>query len=649
MFELYNGALRAMGNAQQRGVVRHGTHAGLDATGRFIQTLHCINNGVVKLSQLSYADVVYRGFPEMELPPSFLEPDERGRKGGVEFGFTSTTLSKRTGLAFAHSTGSPDAPRTLIEAKMDGLMNGAWVSWLSQYPAECEILWPPLTAMVVKGDSVDTIPGVRVFTMQFLIDLKPSSPGSLPRPRPPEPVQEPPRLDTLAELASVAEATVAELLEYGDAELDEMVQEVRRHYSQPPLPALSKRLCDEARGLRAAAVSEHMGLGLGPGPGQAQGLEPEPEPGPEPGLEPELELELEPGPEPEPEPTRESNTQERSGSALVFEEVQEADLEQLARLRRAAEGDFAVCFDDIERAPGPALQAGRLSEVFRGKWKGVPVVVKIFFGVAGLFGEQAAAGEAPPSPEPDGALGVPPGGGLDGGQKQQSIKEFQAEVAVLRQVHSTRTVLFIGSGQHLSTDSLFIVEEAMALSLYNYLHPDHSRLARGAKPPRPLADMRQAHRCYGVLVDTAEGLRQVRYLLSARQSIYAESALSHTLLLCAAAARCFRHCAPRHEVPERPAGQRRPGQDRRLRTFALFRRQQGLRLDERRWRRHPGLDVPRGPAGGRGVRCAGGRRLVARRDHLGGASVPQAVRPEKLRPGHLRRRDESAGITLVAA
>ncbi len=48
-------------------------------------------------------------------------------------------LSKRTALAFAN--GEENEPRTLIEGRMSMVMCGAWVSWLSQFPQEKEVLW----------------------------------------------------------------------------------------------------------------------------------------------------------------------------------------------------------------------------------------------------------------------------------------------------------------------------------------------------------------------------------------------------------------------------------------------------------------------------------------------------------------------------
>jgi hypothetical protein len=74
-------------------------------------------------------------------------------------------------------------------------------------------------------------------------------------PPPDPPPGELPRLAALAELAELAVETVAGLMACDDAELGEMVEEVRRDYGQPPFPELLQRLRGEAHGLRAAAAA----------------------------------------------------------------------------------------------------------------------------------------------------------------------------------------------------------------------------------------------------------------------------------------------------------------------------------------------------------------------------------------------------------
>ena len=89
MFSLYNGVLRAWGNADKPGFVPRGPHAGMDVRGMFTTTIHAVNSGVLKLSRLQPALSVFRGATSMKLPRRFLERDSSNIRGGVEFGFMS--------------------------------------------------------------------------------------------------------------------------------------------------------------------------------------------------------------------------------------------------------------------------------------------------------------------------------------------------------------------------------------------------------------------------------------------------------------------------------------------------------------------------------------------------------------------------------
>eukprot|EP01051_Picozoa_sp_SAG22_P003682 SAG22_NODE_182_length_16036_cov_13.692226_5_plen_1698_part_00 len=173
MYELYNKCLRAMGDQahQDAGDTSPSEDAAQATRGKFVTTLHCINGATIKLGQLSYADTVFRGFPKMKLPVCFLRADATGVKGGVELGFTSTTLNRKTALAFAN--GGPNEPRTMIEGRMNMMARGAWVSWLSQFPDEREVLWPPLTGMQVQDDRVEVVGDLplRIFTVDFFINI----------------------------------------------------------------------------------------------------------------------------------------------------------------------------------------------------------------------------------------------------------------------------------------------------------------------------------------------------------------------------------------------------------------------------------------------------------------------------------------------
>jgi hypothetical protein len=136
-----------MGNPQQPGFVPafDTQFAGQEVTDCFTNTLHAINHGVIKLSRLSVAIDIYRGFSGMRLPDSFLTPNIDGVCGGCEFGFMSTTASRDVALNYAHGQEhNENVPRTLFTARMKMTSRGAYLGWLSQYPEEVEFLYAPL-------------------------------------------------------------------------------------------------------------------------------------------------------------------------------------------------------------------------------------------------------------------------------------------------------------------------------------------------------------------------------------------------------------------------------------------------------------------------------------------------------------------------
>ena len=74
-------------------------------------------------SQLSAVCTVYRGFSGAVLPRSFFEPNEDGVRGGVEFGFMSTTTEKHVALGYMAQSGK--AARMLFQVRMGMIDRGA--------------------------------------------------------------------------------------------------------------------------------------------------------------------------------------------------------------------------------------------------------------------------------------------------------------------------------------------------------------------------------------------------------------------------------------------------------------------------------------------------------------------------------------------
>ena len=94
---------------------------------------------------------LFRGLNEstMELPPAFLKADsEDDFAGGVELAYMSTTRDRS--VAFDFSGGRKHKGSILVlEVGLDS--RGADVKFLSMFPLEQEILFPPCTALTCTG------------------------------------------------------------------------------------------------------------------------------------------------------------------------------------------------------------------------------------------------------------------------------------------------------------------------------------------------------------------------------------------------------------------------------------------------------------------------------------------------------------------
>ncbi len=117
---------------------------------RLRRTLHVINSTIVKLGKLMTAEKVYRGISGATLPDNFWRPNEFKVRGGVEFGFMSTTLNGEVAMDYAAGGGAG----IIFEIQQGMVDRGADLSWLSQYPHEKEILFAPLTGIEVQQTRV---------------------------------------------------------------------------------------------------------------------------------------------------------------------------------------------------------------------------------------------------------------------------------------------------------------------------------------------------------------------------------------------------------------------------------------------------------------------------------------------------------------
>ena len=131
---------------------------------RYTTTIYVVTSALIKASKLTKAETVYRGMAGGTLPKQFWESDASGVKGGVEFAFMSTTTNRE--VAFQYAAGSAS---TVLKIETGMIDKGADLGWISQYPHEREICFPPLTSMQVMGTHVED--AVLVINLRLNLNL----------------------------------------------------------------------------------------------------------------------------------------------------------------------------------------------------------------------------------------------------------------------------------------------------------------------------------------------------------------------------------------------------------------------------------------------------------------------------------------------
>ena len=140
----------------------------------YTNLIYACNSLLRKFSQISNIPkgrVVYRGLSGVNLPQCFEECEEGGGRGGVDFGFLSTTRRREVAASYIGDKGKP----VLFMFEVGDIDRGASLSFLSQYPNEEEILIPPLSYLEVIGEPffMETDKGdVKVYRARINCNLK---------------------------------------------------------------------------------------------------------------------------------------------------------------------------------------------------------------------------------------------------------------------------------------------------------------------------------------------------------------------------------------------------------------------------------------------------------------------------------------------
>ena len=115
-----------------------------------------INEGIKKLRS-AYAvqhketatseTVLWRGMSNVSMREAFM----RGRQGGTELAFGSVTKDLKVSLRYA-TEGGASANNLIFKFAVDNFLQyGAELKWVSAFPEEEEVLYPPLTYLQPTG------------------------------------------------------------------------------------------------------------------------------------------------------------------------------------------------------------------------------------------------------------------------------------------------------------------------------------------------------------------------------------------------------------------------------------------------------------------------------------------------------------------
>ena len=139
---------------------------------RYATTIHTLASAVIRTSRITKVPPnrrVYRGLGGMALDEMWSSGDKRGVKGGVEYGFLSTTTNKD--IAYEYS-GVKSGNGIVFEINVGAIDIGAELKSISQYPGENELLFGPLSNLEVVGfPRVEMFHGKPLFVIPLDINI----------------------------------------------------------------------------------------------------------------------------------------------------------------------------------------------------------------------------------------------------------------------------------------------------------------------------------------------------------------------------------------------------------------------------------------------------------------------------------------------
>jgi hypothetical protein len=136
----------------------HMTNVG---TGRFTATASAINSGLKKLAcvtPLAPNRLLYRGISKGAFADELLAKESMSKSIFVETSFSSATPNLEVALQYACYAKESEASTlsTLLEIQTGGIDRGCDLSWVSQFPQECEHTILPLSAFEVVKTRVES-------------------------------------------------------------------------------------------------------------------------------------------------------------------------------------------------------------------------------------------------------------------------------------------------------------------------------------------------------------------------------------------------------------------------------------------------------------------------------------------------------------